>query len=108
MPYRDFGDDIYLDVRKLWDYIRLEKPRIPIMPRKPSKRRTISKTSTKAQTLNYDRVTPEEVPAKRCYLKNMPNEIMGIIFGLLDLHDLGSMLCVSKWINVYFFMLEFG
>lgn len=42
----------------------------------------------------------ERAPKKRC-LEDTPNEIMEMIFGQLNLHDLGSMLSVSKWVNVY-------
>lgn len=78
---------------------RLE-PDFTVMPRRTSKRRTVSKTSTKTQTLSSSPARLDEILPKRCHFKDMPNEIMGIIFGLLNLHDLGSVLCVSKWINV--------
>lgn len=38
--------------------------------------------------------------AQQCYFKLLPNEIVVMIIGCLNLFDLVNMLCVSKWINV--------
>jgi hypothetical protein len=59
---------------------------------KPAKRRRTSSPEPKP-------VKKQEYPA-RCYIKDMPNEIMGLIFGCLNLYDLANMLGVSKWVNV--------
>jgi hypothetical protein len=59
---------------------------------KPAKRRRTSLPEPKT-------VKKQKSPA-RCYVKDMPNEIMGLIFGCLNLYDLANMLCVSKWVNV--------
>jgi hypothetical protein len=45
----------------------------------------------------------ESARPKKCYFQQLPNEVLVMIIGCLNLFDLVNMLCVSKWINVYLF-----
>jgi hypothetical protein len=61
-------------------------------------RKTAARESAKIKaTQSSESLT--QTPTK-CYLQNMPNEVMGIIFGDMELQDLGRMLSTSKWIIV--------
>src|SRR5277367_185727 len=77
----------------------LRKRKAPVQ--KPTKRQRISPPEPKTV-----KAKKEKYPV-RCFIKNMPNEIMGLIFGCLNLSDLANMLCVSKWVNVHFPILFF-
>ena len=37
---------------------------------------------------------------QRCYIQTLPLELLEIVFGMLNINDLGRMLCTSEWIKV--------
>jgi hypothetical protein len=35
-----------------------------------------------------------------CYIQTLPLELLEIVFGMLNINDLGRMLCTSEWTKV--------
>lgn len=77
----------------------LRKRNIP--PQKPTKRQRTAAAAAAATPHPETRNKTASASSAQCYIKNMPNEIMGLIFGCLNLNDLANMLCISKWVTVH-------